>query len=102
MILHSAEAYGTVVSVGIGSMAFLLIPLKPQYILIANTEYYGQIPGLFLTVLGAACGVLVLMMAWHTVWSALPDTVRRRLEEITRHEFTLPAVISLLLLSRIF
>ncbi len=102
MVLHAAGTYGTVVSVGIGCVAFLLPPLKPQYILVANTEYYGQLQGLVLTALGAAGAMLVLMMAWHTLWTVLPERGRQILKRITLHEFTLPAFFSLLLLIRIF
>lgn len=101
MVLDAAGAYGAVTSVGIGCMAFLLVPLKPAYLLAANNAYFGPSQGIALTTLGVLCAIVVIIMIWHTLWAVLPEPVRALIKHIARHELTIPAILSILMLSRV-
>lgn len=102
MVLHSAGTYAAIASVGIGCIAFLVLPMKPRYLLLANTGYFGQLQGIILTVLGSVVAVLILTFIWHTLWTMLPEPGRRLLKQILLHELSLPAFLSILMLSRVF
>lgn len=95
MFFHSAGSQGAVLSIGIGAAAFLIPTLKPEYLLKANSEFFGQPAGSLLTFLSAGFSLTMLALLGYSLWCLFPERIRKPLKAV-------PCLPQLLLLACAF
>lgn len=95
MFFHSAGSLGAPLSIGIGSAAFLIPALKPEYLFKANNEFFGQPAGILLTFLSAGFAVTVLALLGYSLWRLFPERIQKPLKAV-------PCLPQLLLLTCAF
>ncbi len=101
MVLHSAGKGGIIIALSIGCLAFLVPFFKPEYLLQANTEYFGLTSGILLTVLGAMLALTLLLLLGYSLWALMPTGLRNRLSKVYRYRHFLPAGFAVWMLIRV-
>lgn len=82
MFFHEAGPQAFLLSLGIGFLAFLVPALKPDYLLQANVEFFGQPSGSLLAGLSGVMALGFLALLGFSICSMLPAHMRLRLKKI--------------------